>query len=160
MNNRILEYSINHVWVATALAMVLSIVDAVAKYATTTTLPKGSVVVIPHVLSLFLHFNPGVVANIAIPMTAVIIISFAVMFLCAAWLRQTWIKEQWRLVSGIIILMFGAIGNLTDRMADGFTTDYLLLAGGSVVNISDGLILIGIIWILFASKKKKSEKKA
>ncbi len=142
------------VWIATALAMVLSIVDAVAKRATITALPKGSVVVIPDVLSFFLHYNPGVIADIAIPMVIVITVSIIVLALCVAWLRQTWIKAQWGTVTGIIILMFGAIGNLTDRIVDGYTTDYLLLAGGSVVNISDGLILLGIIWILFAGRKQ------
>ena len=145
---------------ATALAMVLSIVDAVAKRAAITALPKGSVVVIPDILSLFLHYNPGVIADIAIPIILVIIISIAVLILCAAWLRQVWIKAEWNSAIGIIILMFGAIGNLTDRMADSFTTDYLLLAGGSVVNISDGLILLGIIWILVSGRKQLKLKQA
>ena len=124
---------------------------AVAKVAVQTALPTGSVVIFPRVLEILLHYNAGLVANIPVPMPLVIVITLIVLLGCVIWLRRAWSKEDVTTLVGLILILFGGVGNLTDRLADAHTTDYLLLFGHSVVNLSDGLVLAGIIYLAYTS---------
>jgi len=58
-----------------------------------------------------------------------------------------------------LMILFGAGGNLYDRIAYGFTVDYLLFFGTSALNISDFIIISGVLLFLFASRTKKSVDK-
>ena len=51
--------------------------------------------------------------------------------------------------------LVGILGNAFDRAWDGAVTDYLLFFTGSVFNISDILILLGIIGILMYAEYVK-----
>ena len=81
---------LRRVWFATALATFLTVADTVAKVATQIALPTGRVVVFPKVLSLFLHYNAGLVANAKMPMPIIVAITLAVLVGCAVWLRAAW----------------------------------------------------------------------
>lgn len=146
------------IWFATALATILTVADSVAKVAIQTTLPAGRVVVFPKVLALFLHYNAGLVANIAIPMPIIVAITLAVLVGCVAWLRAAMRTNDITTQIGLILILFGGVGNLTDRLADAQTTDYLLLFEHTVVNLSDGLVLAGILWIAVVSLRKSGQK--
>ena len=84
-------------------------------------------------------------------MPLVIVITLIVLLGCVIWLRRAWSKEDVTTLVGLILILFGGVGNLTDRLADAHTTDYLLLFGHSVVNLSDGLVLAGIIYLAYTS---------
>ena len=47
----------------------------------------------------------------------------------------------------------GAISNLFDRVVHGYTVDYLIFFSRSAVNVADGMILLGALWLLFGEKK-------
>lgn len=134
----------------TALATFLTVADSVAKVTIQTTLPTGRVVIFPKILALFLHYNAGLVANVSVPMPLVVVVTLAVLIGCVVWLRAAW-NADINTSIGLIFVLFGGVGNLTDRLADAHTTDYLLLFEHSVVNISDGLILAGILWLATTS---------
>lgn len=148
------------IWFATALATILTVADTVAKVAIQTTLPAGRVVVFPKVLALFLHYNAGLVANIAMPMPIVAAVTLAVLVGCVVWLRTAMRTNDVAIQCGLILILFGGIGNLTDRLVDAQTTDYLLLFEHSVVNVSDGLVLAGILWIAAVSLQNGGRKNA
>lgn len=146
------------IWFATALATILTVADSVAKVAVQTTLPAGRVVVFPKVLAFFLHYNAGLVANVEIPMPIIVAVTLAVLVGCAVWLRSAWRTNDTAMTIGLVLVLFGGVGNLTDRLVDAQTTDYLLLFEHSVVNLSDGLVLAGILWIAVVSLRKGTQK--
>ncbi|MEK7529998.1 MAG: signal peptidase II [Patescibacteria group bacterium] len=151
---------LRRVWFATALATFLTVADTVAKVATQIALPTGRVVVFPKVLSLFLHYNAGLVANAKMPMPIIVAVTLAVLVGCAVWLRAAWRMNDTAVTIGLILILYGGIGNLTDRLADAHTTDYLLLFEHSVANISDGLVLAGILWLVVISTRKNNRGRA
>lgn len=48
------------------------------------------------------------------------------------------------------LFIVGACSNLFDRVMYGFTVDYLIVASRSAVNLADGMILAGALWLLFS----------
>lgn len=48
------------------------------------------------------------------------------------------------------LFVFGACSNLFDRVMYGFTVDYLIFFSRSAVNVADGMILGGALWLLFS----------
>ena len=109
------------------------------------------------VFGIMLHKNYGVIANTPIPLSIVIPVSALILIGCGYWLIQDSRagKGPWPTVLqlGLVTLILGASGNLVDRVVNGFTTDFLILFGRSVVNIADGLILIGVALIIFSTNK-------
>ncbi len=54
-----------------------------------------------------------------------------------------------------LLIIVGALGNLFDRIVYGFTVDYILLFGRSAFNLSDIIIILGVILFLLASRRPK-----
>lgn len=50
--------------------------------------------------------------------------------------------------------VLGAVSNLIDRVAWGFTNDYFLFFNRSAVNLADGMILLGAFWLALRTPKK------
>lgn len=135
-------------------ALFLTIADTAAKFASISRLSETKeIALIPHTVSLFLHKNYGAIANFPMPMVAIVAVSFVILSFCVALAIKMRKQSQFEMMSAMSIIIFGAIGNLLDRIIHGFTTDYLLLFNTSAVNISDGLILGGIIWLIVQTRK-------
>lgn len=49
--------------------------------------------------------------------------------------------------------LFGTCSNLFDRVVYGFTVDYLIFFGRSAVNLADGMILFGALWLIARERK-------
>ena len=52
------------------------------------------------------------------------------------------------------LFVFGACSNLFDRVVYGYTVDYLIFFDRSAVNVADGMIVAGAIWLLLRDRKK------
>ena len=98
-------------------------------------------------LGFTLHKNFGIVANLPIPLLLVVPATVVILGICAWWFSHVW-EHNTGLAASILLLIAGGLGNLVDRLLHGFTTDYLLFFGRSIVNLSDGLVLVGLIGIL------------
>ena len=57
--------------------------------------------------------------------------------------------------SALWIIIFGAFSNLFDRIYYNGVIDYIHTIFGSVINIADIMISVGVILIIFQIKKKK-----
>lgn len=57
----------------------------------------------------------------------------------------------------VFVILLGASSNLVDRVLYGATIDYLLFFGRSAVNLADGMIVGGVLFLLFA--ERRSSKK-
>ena len=91
-----------------------------------------------------------------------ILISLLVIVIIILWLWQIRHKKQNLLVTGLILVVGGAIGNVIDRILLGHVTDFIQILFGSwafpTFNIADACISIGaallIIDTLFFSGKE------
>ncbi len=128
------------------LALGVAGLDAVFKYLALEKLSETvESATIP--LDLLLHKNPGIAFDIELGFPLIFLASFLIL----GWLlhdaNKTWHLERFR-ASANLIIVIGALGNLVDRAVNGFTTDYLLLFGSAVINLSDILILFGVFLLL------------
>lgn len=136
-------------WLLLALGVVA--IDVVLKYVMLHFLPStpwtpGKFV------TLGLHKNPGILFDLPVPQPLLWIVT--VMLLVV--LGRIAVREQTRnprSALGALITITGALGNFIDRLANGFTTDYLLFFTGSAINLSDLVILVGIFILITAQHR-------
>ncbi|PIR47424.1 hypothetical protein COV06_03120 [Candidatus Uhrbacteria bacterium CG10_big_fil_rev_8_21_14_0_10_50_16] len=138
--------------IALIVTCLLVISDGLFKFIALSRLRDVFIPVLPGVAEFYLHKNLGVVANTPIPLLLVIPLSVVILIGCSMWLSRIW-SHQPSLAISLVLLIGGAFGNLVDRVVHGFTTDYLLLFSRSIINLSDVLIVLGILGILFATNK-------
>ncbi len=128
----------------------LAVIDAVAKWfvlAHANAFHTSSTI-----FSLTIYKNPGIAFSIplayqwVLPVTGVLCVTLLIVTLLPRFSSET------RLCAGIALI--GAIGNLLDRIINGFTTDYLMFFRTSVINISDILIVIGIAGLIWYDGKR------
>lgn len=112
---------------------------ALATFSTPTPTPT-------HFFAFGLHKNPGILFDIPIPQILIWIITPILLLVLA---RFAFLRRNTLIAHGTVLLFFGALGNLIDRIVNGFTTDYILLITRSAFNLSDMLILVGLVCIIF-----------
>lgn len=105
-------------------------------------------------LGLSSHKNYGIVANLPLPQTVTVSISL----LAIASIVYVFIKPPHPLPSNqkraLAVLLAGIIGNVWDRLINGYVFDWILLGGRSVINVADIAILGGALWYIQASSRK------
>jgi lipoprotein signal peptidase len=128
------------------LALGVAGLDAVFKYLALDRLSETKENII-YPVDLLLHKNPGIAFDIELGLPTIFIASFLIL----GWLlhdaNKTWHSERFRASTNLIIVI-GAMGNLVDRAVNNFTTDYLLIFGSTVINLSDILVLFGVLLLL------------
>ncbi len=134
-------------------AGVLVITDEIIKWIALRTLPLDSSLVDPSFFELAVHKNQGIAFDIPFRLPFILIISILIGFflLEIAWRNR---KTHRDITASAVVIIVGALGNLYDRVAYGFTVDYVILLGRSAINISDLIILIGVAWLLVASRRE------
>ena len=110
---------------------------------------------IPTPVGLFLHRNYGVAFNLPIPLPLVLVFTGVVLLILSVLFIRSW-KATLPEAVWLFCLLAGATGNFVDRIVNGFTTDYLVIGGRSVINLSDVLIVLGVIRFLYYSQSKDS----
>ena len=100
------------------------LLDEWVKWQALHNLPNESAIIKPEAVVFAIHKNWGIAFDIPFKMPLIILIS----------------------------IVIGAAGNLYDRLAYGFTVDYIILLGRSAINISDIVIVSGVITLLSASR--------
>ncbi len=93
--------------------------------------------------------NKGIIAGIPLPLEFTILFT---VFIIGVFIYFADSTPSWRQRLAIVALLLGAISNLVDRIAFGFTIDYLLLYR-SVFNIADILIATGLLSYLWYTKR-------
>ena len=67
--------------------------------------------------------------------------------------------QQWLLRLSMALVLGGAVGNLIDRLHQGYVTDFISLLNIPVFNLADLSVLIGFI-LLFIDLWRKEQKKS
>jgi len=139
-----------------AAACLSLVIDRILKYIVEKKLPNEEFFIIPRLLSLILHQNHGMAFSIAVPIAVVAIIGFIVLLvLLISGLYSLKIKRlDW--FTPIALIFIGGASNLFDRVAYGYTIDYLHLWPYSFFNIADLLIISGCILAIFKLKPRNT----
>lgn len=129
-----------------------SVADGIFKYLTLQLPPEQGSFVSNRIFQIALHKNYGIAFGL--PLNRWLIITMTLLVL-GVFVFLIWKNYNTRPVvsAALSVTSLGALGNLFDRLAHGFTVDYLIFFARSAVNLSDVLIVLGIIWLLIASRK-------
>jgi len=146
----------------TAVCWILAIVsvgilDAVFKFLANIYLPIDTETSIQPFFDLALHKNPGIAFDLPIPLTFVALLTILILYLLGRYVHKQ-AKTQLANALAALSIFTGALGNLLDRLIHGFTTDYLILFARSAINLSDILILTGVILLIAYTKRIPNER--
>lgn len=148
----------------TILVLVLVTVDQVSKWLAQAHLPFQQPVPVIPFFSLFLTHNRGVAFSMLtwIGSTGLIIMTVIIIgFLLWLWKRVP--REQQLANFGFAFVLSGAVGNLIDRVFQGYVIDYFLVHTQSwafaVFNVADSFITIGAVAIIAQEVLLSRQKK-
>jgi signal peptidase II len=101
--------------------------------------------IVSGILETTVHRNYGLIANAPLPMPLIIVVTAAASALFAVLLWRSAKMQEGIATIGLAFILAGALGNLYDRIAQGYVFDWILLFGRSVVNLADAWVAIGAI---------------
>lgn len=128
--------------------------DEWIKYHALTKLPGEGSLVDPGLIDFAIHKNLGIAFNIPFKMPIIILVSLIIGFFLFQVLKNN-LKNHPDISAAAAMIMIGALGNLYDRITYAFTVDYIILFGRLAINLSDLVIVSGVIWLLMASRRSK-----
>ncbi len=117
-------------------------------------LPDASSLSNPSWIEFVIHKNYGIAFDIPFRLWIIIVISLIIgyVLLDIAWKN---LRTKPNISFSAMMIVLGALGNLYDRITYGFTVDYILLFKHSAINLSDIMIVLGVVFLLMSSRKKK-----
>lgn len=132
----------------------LALTDEIIKYFALKRLPEEGSLLVGKIIDLAIHKNYGIAFNIPLARELTI---FVTTIIIAVFIYSAF--KQWHLRPAVSVaaalVIAGALGNLFDRITYGFTVDYIILFTRSAINLSDLLILSGIVWLVLGIRKTK-----
>lgn len=130
------------------------ILDEWLKFIALQRLPEEGSLVDPGVVAFAIHKNWGVAFDIPFRLEFVILVSIVIgLGLLRIAYKNRFTHPDITLATAIIVL--GALGNLYDRIVYGFTVDYIILFARSAINLSDVVIVAGVIALLLRSRRSR-----
>lgn len=98
--------------------------------------------------------NPGAVFGLVAPPLLLVVLTAAVTLLLLLFYRQAAFDRGW-LRPALGMVMGGGLGNLIDRLRQGFVTDFIDLRVWPVFNLGDAAVVAGIgIMVYFLMVKR------
>ena len=143
-------------WLIIPITLVV-ILDEVIKFIALKKLPDEGSLVDPGIIDFAIHRNFGIAFDIPFKIPVIIIISVIIGLFLFKVVKKNWKSHPGVALSALTIII-GAMGNLYDRIVYQFTVDYIILFGRLAINLSDVIIVGGVIWLLMASRKIKKQK--
>lgn len=120
-------------------------------------LPSEGSLVDPGIIEFAIHRNWGMAFNIPFQMGLIILFSVIIGLFLLHIAYQNRSRHP-DITFSTLMIVLGAIGNLYDRVVYGFTVDYIILLGRSAINLSDIVIVSGVILLLLSSRRTKAHK--
>ena len=130
-------------WIATFLGFFL--IDRLLKHLA---LSGASRAFLPGVVKFELFRNSGIAFSLPFSGPLVWVLSVAILALVVSLAAKEFRAKRYALSGAFGLFVFGACSNLFDRVVYGFTVDYLIFLGRSAVNVADGMIVAGALWLL------------
>lgn len=84
------------------------------------------------------------------------LITFVVMGV-AVWYLHKHIEDSWWLVTGLVLIISGGLGNFIDRVSQGFVVDmfHLDFINFAIFNVADSYLTVGVLVLLLAMLKEE-----
>lgn len=84
------------------------------------------------------------------------LITFVVMG-AAVWYLHKHIEDSWWLVTGLVLIISGGLGNFIDRVSQGFVVDmfHLDFINFAIFNVADSYLTVGVIVLVLATLKEE-----
>lgn len=112
------------------------------------------IVFAPGVLEFDLFRNPGIAFSLPFSGPLVWVLSVGILAAVSLMAAKEFRARRYALSGAFGLFIFGACSNLFDRVVYGFTVDYLIFFGRSAVNLADGMIVAGALWLVLKGPKK------
>lgn len=142
-------------FIVIALAGLVVIFDEIIKRIALSNFPKdGENTEGNRIIEFVVHQNTGIAFDLPVwtPLILVLVVLIIAGLVGLAYKNRN--SKPW-LAAASIIIALGALGNLIDRIAYGFIVDYIIFPlSGSAFNLSDTVIIAGLVIILFSKRKK------
>ena len=141
--------SVKRTWLIITISALLVVLDEILKIIALEKLPAEGSFVIPNIFQLGVHKNFGIAFDTPVGGDIIVGLSIGlILFFCWIFL-QAYRKHAWYTGASALIII-GALGNLYDRLVHGYVIDYLIFFGRSAINLSDLVIIAGVVWFLIA----------
>jgi signal peptidase II len=151
---------------AGAMALIV-VLDRLSKYwASHWLMPRGSVRVLPFFFATYVE-NTGAAFGLGnerlhSSYSNVFFIGLSsILLLVLLYLQSAWIRKNWWLQIGLVLVAGGAIGNLYDRVAYGYVVDFLDLRVWPVFNVADSCVSVGaccLAWGMTLDDRSKAAR--
>lgn len=100
--------------------------------------------------------NTGVAFGIPLPWFAAFLYTPLILGL-VIWYYKKKKNIDWQLQLGVILIFFGALSNLIDRISYHITIDYIRILT-SIINIADVCIVLGALLLIWSDRKKSYQQ--
>lgn len=109
---------------------------------------------VPGALAFELFRNPGIAFSLPFSGPLVWVLSVGILAAVSLMAAKEFRAKRYGLAGAFGLFVFGACSNLFDRVTYGFTVDYLIFFGRSAVNVADGMIVAGALWLALRGQKR------
>jgi signal peptidase II len=97
------------------------------------------------VLAITKHENYGLIGNLAVPYPIIIVLTLIAFVVLFYGYKTAFLQNRFYETLALAYIAGGALGNLIDRVVNGYVFDWILLFNTSIINIADIAITVGII---------------
>lgn len=109
-------------------------------------------------LSFGVYENLGIAFGIKIPAIVFYPLVFLVLFLLIRKFKRDILHKNFLVLLSLTLIGSGALSNGIDRFFRGHVVDYIQLSFGSVFNLADVAIIVGIILLIWKELKQSTIK--
>jgi signal peptidase II len=109
-----------------------------------------------------LHFekNFGVAFGILINQIILLVLVALIILILISLALKAYSRKDFYEISGLSLIVIGAVSNLIDRLRYGFVIDYIDFPYFTVFNLADFMITFGVVILLAAIFKKEKTSQA
>ena len=142
-----------------SVGLVIILTDQITKWLAVKYI-RGGFFIVSKLLKIEIYKNRGIAFGFSIPYFILYILVVLVLVFCFLELRKGFIKKNFSVVLALTLVFSGAIGNLIDRLYLGYVIDILhFVPWGSMFNLADLAILVGVGMVIWENVKPKMEKR-
>ncbi len=119
---------------------------------------SGPVDIIPGILEFTFVQNTGTLWGL-FPNTNMLFVIVSIMILSVVVaLHKSLANDTWSFV-GFSLVTGGALGNIIDRIAHGFVTDFINVHVWPVFNLADSCITVGVVFLAYSMLREEFQKR-
>ena len=134
------------------VAIVIFLIDQICKYFAVQRLPEEGGR-LHSLIAFVLHKNFGIAFDLPVPSWIVIPLTLIIIIAASTALWRH--RANAHVSTALIFIVLGGLGNLIDRLVYGYTVDYIILFTRSAINLSDLMILGGVIGFMCTTRVDK-----